>query len=51
VSGDRGGRRRQRVERALVVDGDHAAEWIEDRVGEAVQWVDRCEARAPGDGG
>jgi hypothetical protein len=50
VSGDRGGRRRQRVERILVVDGDDPAERVEDRAGELVPGMDRCEARPPGDG-
>ena len=51
VGRDRAGGRGQRVERALVVDGDHAAERVEDRAGEVVPWVDRGNPHAPGDGG
>ena len=34
-----------------MLDGDDAAEWVEDGASELVRWVDRREARAPGDRG
>ena len=34
-----------------MLDGDDAAEWVEDDASELVRWVDCREARAPGDRG